>query len=127
MAPTKNIASPYSLIVVANGTIKLAKNKLTGIETKVPIIAPEAIFLMLVFVKPCFLSTIACSTIGVDITPAGIPAIETGTASISLHATIAEIKKAKTTTGSTPDKTSTNITGAIVAVSSAPGAAPIIE
>ena len=126
IAPITNTTSPYSFITLAKGTKAFASNRLTGIETMVPIMAPDAIFLILVSVRPFFFNVIACSTIGVDITPAGIPATETGTASISLHATIADIKNAKITTGSSPDNTRTRVTGAMVAVSSAPGAAPIM-
>src|SRR5699024_6181819 len=93
--------------------------------TNVPITEPEDIFLIDLSGSPCSFSVIACSTIGADITPPGIPATATGIESVSFLATIADMKNAKMTYDENPNSANAIVNGARTAVSSVPGTIPI--
>src|SRR5699024_12693329 len=116
-----NTWSAYSAIESANGERTHAKAKLAGNAIRVPITEPDAIFRMLEPARPWALSFTACSTMGADITPPGIPATATGIESVSFFATIALIKKAKTTGIGTPTRTRARVTGARTADAYVPG------
>src|SRR5699024_10715740 len=98
---------------------------LTGMATNVPITEPEDIYLIDLSGSPSSFCVIACSTIGADITPPGIPATATGIETVSFLTTIADMKNARIIYGENPNSANAIVTGASTAVSSVPGAITI--
>lgn len=123
--PAARMSGVWDLIGSATGLSSPARAKPSGMEIRVPMAEPTAIFLIVPEARPLSRSSTECSISGADITPPGSPTSAVGMPFIRLRVTTAETKKASTTCGGAPASTRARVTGASTLVSSVPGTKPM--